>query len=338
MGRRQLLRALGYAISAACLVALAFHVNWTLFLAYLKSAHPTPIAGAILMVAMTYVVFAQRWRILLAIEPAPSMIQVSTVLMLGHLGNLLLPMRAGDALRVVMVQKRFGHSAARAMSSVVLERLFDVLAVLCYGALVTLIAPLSPTLLIALRTAMLLAIAGFAMVAFFVVHANSSAAIIERVVGSLHPRLGETLGAQVRHFGDAIRIVFPTDRGSSMRVISVFALSVLAWGMFAVAMILCVAAFDVTPAIAAGLSIMVVTNLGSAIPSSPASIGVYEALAVLSLSPWGVGADLALSVATISHAVAIAVQLLLGLLAAVLGRNVNPSSQGEPLERASDSG
>ena len=78
---------------------------------------------------------------------------------------------------------------------------------------------------------------------------------------------------------------------------------------------MCVAAFGVAPAVAAGLLLMVVTNLGSAIPSSPGSIGVYHALGVLALSTWNVGLDLALSVATVSHALVVSVQLLLGLLA-----------------------
>jgi uncharacterized membrane protein YbhN (UPF0104 family) len=86
-------------------------------------------------------------------------------------------------------------------------------------------------------------------------------------------------------------------------------------------MILCTAAVDVHPAIASGLLLMVVTNLGSAIPSSPGSIGVYHALAIVALSTWNTGIDLAMAVATISHALVIAVQLLLGLAAtAVLRR------------------
>ena len=62
---------------------------------------------------------------------------------------------------------------------------------------------------------------------------------------------------------------------------------------------------------------MVVTNLGSAIPSSPASIGVYEALAIIALSPQ-VTTSLALVIASVSHAIAVMVQFSFGLLAMAL--------------------
>src|SRR5438067_1919555 len=52
--------------------------------------------------------------------------EVFRALVIGDLGNNVLPMRAGEAARVVLVNRQMGFSAARAATSIVLERLSDV--------------------------------------------------------------------------------------------------------------------------------------------------------------------------------------------------------------------
>jgi hypothetical protein len=95
-------------------------------------------------------------------------------------------------------------------------------------------------------------------------------------------------------------------------------MSAIGWGCFCGAMIACAIAFSIpTPALG-GLSLAVLTNLGSMIPSSPGSIGVYHALAVLGLTITETVQELGLAVAVASHALIVGTQLVIGL-AAFLG-------------------
>jgi Lysylphosphatidylglycerol synthase TM region len=58
-----------------------------------------------------------------------------------------------------------------------------------------------------------------------------------------------------------------------------------------------IVAFHVPAPPEAALLVLVVTNLGAAIPSSPASLGVYHVLAVLALSVWNIDTTVAVAFA-----------------------------------------
>lgn len=320
----KLVRAFGYALSATCLVVLALQVNWPMFIEHIGHARLSPIAVAAGLLIVTYFLFALRWRLLLSFEPKPSLIQVASFLMLGYLGNLMMPMRAGDAARVLLIRNAYGHGGARALSSILLERLLDVLAVLLFGAALAFAAPLPETILVVLRSSA--AIVGLAVIllGLFAARPGLAISVVDKMTRRFSPNLADAVALHAKHFAEALEIIFPADRRSTARVGAILVLTALGWSSYGAAMVLCTTAFDVNPAVPAGLLMMVVTNLGSAIPSSPGSLGVYHALAVLALSAWNVGLDLALSVATVSHATVIGVQLLLGLLTlAVVGRKAS---------------
>jgi glycosyltransferase 2 family protein len=320
IGRKKAVVIAGYAISATCLAVLAHGVDWPAFVVYLRTARAILIAPAAVLVVATYGMFALRWRLLLSFRPPLSLVQAASFLMVGYLGNLLLPMRAGDATRILLIRSAYGHGAARALSSILLERLLDVLVIVAFGVGVGLVASLPRDVVMVLRVSAALAFLAALLIVWVGVLPSSSISLLKRVMHRFDPPTVHAVIRQIETFSDALTIVFPRDRRSVVRMALVVALTTAGWASFGAAMILCTAAVDVHPAIASGLLLMVITNLGSAIPSSPGSIGVYHALAVVALSPWNIGIDLAMAVATISHALVIALQLLLGLAATAILR------------------
>jgi len=81
--------------------------------------------------------------------------------------------------------------------------------------------------------------------------------------------------------------------------------------------------------------LVVTTNLGQVLPSSPAALGVFEAAAVLALIAYGVGRPEAVSYAVSLHALNVVPYLLAGPVAlrftpvAALGRSGLPSPSHE---------
>jgi uncharacterized membrane protein YbhN (UPF0104 family) len=94
------------------------------------------------------------------------------------------------------------------------------------------------------------------------------------------------------------------------------ALTSLGWGMLGLYLIIMIIAFHVPAPPEAALLVLVVTNLGAAIPSSPASLGVYHVLAVLALSVWNIDTAVAVAFAIGSHALVITMHILVGLICA----------------------
>lgn len=328
---RRSARLAGYALSAACIAVLAAKVDWARFLGFFKTAAPLPLAAAVPLVAATYVLFALRWRLLITLEPKPRLPRLFGFLMLGYLANVLLPMRAGDALRVALLRRDYGHGTTRAAGSVVLERILDVLTLLAFGLAVALHANLPEAIRIVLRTAGIAATAAIALTVALVARPRGVAGMLDAIARRFGPRFADVLSAHVAQLADAMSVLFPKDRGGLLRAVAAIALGVAGWITYGLAMSLCVAAFGVEPPVTAGLLLTVVTNLGSAIPSSPASLGVYHALGVVALSPWRVDFDRALSVATATHAITVGVQLALGAAAMLLLRVRHPLASASAL-------
>jgi len=129
MRSRNLQLLLGLVIAAVALYFTFRGVSFSeifrnilsLRLAYL------PLAG--LMFVLSFVVRAYRWRqLLMAVKPVPVR-RIYSPLMIGFMGNLL-PLRAGEFIRAFLLGKREDIGFSASFATIVVERLFDLLAVL----------------------------------------------------------------------------------------------------------------------------------------------------------------------------------------------------------------
>src|SRR5579884_1923259 len=66
IARNKLMLVFGYALSAACIAVLATRADCPASLAHLRTARPLPVAAAVILVTITYLFFALRWRLLLS--------------------------------------------------------------------------------------------------------------------------------------------------------------------------------------------------------------------------------------------------------------------------------
>lgn len=71
-----------------------------------------------------------RWQWLLAPAAPLTSKQLFPPMLIGFAANNLLPAHLGEFVRVFVVRKKYGVSASTVLSTVVLERIFDVLAIL----------------------------------------------------------------------------------------------------------------------------------------------------------------------------------------------------------------
>lgn len=300
-------RRIGWLISAVAIAALTLYVDWAELAAAFSRADPVPVVTASVFLLACYLAFALRWRTLLTDRTVLPLGPVFAALMTGYMANLLFPLRPGDILRGLLIDRQFGYGKVKALTSVGLERLFD-LGTLCVFGLASL--ALVP------RVAGLREILGTTLALVAVAVLGLTALI---VLGGPTPRsrgldasLRDKARAAIGRLREALRELAGDSQRIGRRVLSVIGLSVLGWACFAAAMVACVSAFSSQTPYEAGLVLTVVTNLGAAIPSSPAGVGVYHALAVMTLAAFGIGAGDALAIAIVSHALAVATQAGLG--------------------------
>jgi len=94
---------------------------------------------------------------------------------------------------------------------------------------------------------------------------------------------------------------------------------VLNWSLSALINYVIMLAMDVPAPFAAAIFLLVFSNLGMIVPSAPGYVGVFHALAVLSLGAFGVDPSYAMGYAVVLHATVYSTFIIVGLLCAWRG-------------------
>jgi glycosyltransferase 2 family protein len=265
---------------------------------------------ALVALAGAVVIRAVRWQYVFERETRPPFRPTLRALLVGYLFNSILPVRAGEAARVVALHSYAGTSRAESAATVVAERLYDVLTllVLFFGTLPWL--PHVARIKVALWLSVLVVVA---IVATAVVLIRWEHRPIEWV---LRPVVRIPFLSSL----DAQRLALSATQGlASLRrgrlAVAAFALTLLSWVALALSAWFVMLAFDLGLSPEAGGLVVVATGLASILPSSPAGLGVFEGATVVALGAYGVPRSDALSYALVLHAVNFFPYLVAGVVA-----------------------
>ena len=304
-------RIVSVVLTAACLLLGAYTIDAErTFDAIAEADRPLMALAAVLLV-VTLGIFGLRWHQLIVTPERLSRRRAFNFMMIGYLANAILPARPGDLIRAMLLRRSQKISLSFGLASIVLERLFDLMAICVLGVAASIIVPLPDVVVSALYS---VAIGGGGLVVALLLF-NLKRSVLDRF-RARYPQLFRTWIARfliewLGRFAAAIGVLY-----SPRRMIRAIALTCIGWVTFASSVTVLVVAFHLPAPPGAGLLVLVTTNLGAAIPSLPGSIGIYHFMAVLALSPWKVDTSVAVAFAIGTHAMAIALHILLGLCAA----------------------
>jgi uncharacterized protein (TIRG00374 family) len=304
MGRGgKYLQLLIAVVLAVGFLYLAFgKLDWAQFWKTLAEVRPEWIALACLLLVADYSVRVSRWWWMLRKTRPDVPWRVCFTPYLGCLAlNIVLPFRAGDAVRVVAFRERLGVSSSTLLATVVAERIFDL------GCLLVLLSvglPFLPLTVIPTEWRTTVHSVSIALVAGCLV-----AIVANRPVRQLLGWL-QTTGFAERHAFVRRPILYAEGVLDALKAIqsvgtifTLLTLSLAAWllegGVF-----WCVATglrISVAP-IAAWLS-MTLATLATLFPSTPGYIGPFHYFAKLGLTSFGVDDNRAAAFAFLVHAV-----------------------------------
>jgi len=221
----------------------------------------------------------------------------TATILVSQTANLVVPARLGDLIRIFILHHERETPYEIGLSSIVVERVFDVLMLAVLGLLAlpfVLGAPpwIYPVIVIPI---MLIGI-------FFLVLV-----------------LTGKLTAQNRIFAFLLRMLEGIRRASlSLRSIAVLGVSsLLIWMMDVLACAAVALMFGQEIPFAVIVLAIVVGNLVKAVPVTPGGVGTYEAAVALTLMIAGVGQDAATLIAILDHLVKNAVTLAGGVISIV---------------------
>jgi uncharacterized membrane protein YbhN (UPF0104 family) len=260
--------------AAVSLVALAAVVWW----ASNQDAPTIPhggtalawMGGGALLYALVSLIRAERWHQMLAlIDVHPARSDTYALTTVGYMGNNVLPARAGELLRVVLMNRRADAGKRELAGSVIAERLLDaialggIFAIVVFGILRDTTVPNSRPLIVAGVLAGL-AIAG--VVAFEVLRRRG---MLERVREFVRPLAG------------APRALL------SRRGVALLAMTFVIWAIEATVYLSVAHAVDLDISAMGALYLVALTNLFAMLPAAPGYVGTFDAAVIFGVKAIG---------------------------------------------------
>jgi len=288
---------LGLLVSAVFAYLAVRNVRLADVWSALRTSNYWWLLPAFAMLAVSVAVKAVRWHFMFAEEMRPPLGTVLRSTLVGFFFNSVLPVRSGEAARVITIKRWAGTPLTAATATVVLERVYEVLTLL---VLLFVAVPWLPHVTW-LRTAAILAVALTA--ALVVSIALLAAWGLRPLHAALRPlgRLPFVPEERLEHIGDGLGQGLVALRRPKLFLAAIF-WSVCSWLSGGVSMWLVLLGFHLHLSFAAGLLVLITTNLALILPSSPSGIGVFEAAAIVALRAYGVPNSQALSCALVVHA------------------------------------
>lgn len=256
-------------------------VDWHRVWQVALGADPRLVGLAALITSVNCFIRALRWRILLTADrpiPAATVFWANSV---GYLGNVFLPARAGEVLRSAMISARSGLSKTYVLTLALSERLIDALVLLAVAAMAVLTLEQKPAwLATASRPAAVIGLGGACALALLPRAEPLLHAVLLRlpVPAGLRKKLIELSGQVML----GIRSLHhPT------RLAGFGALTALIWFCDVTSARILASALGLHLAIPVAILLIAGMGLGSALPSTPGYVGIYQFAAVTILMPFG---------------------------------------------------
>jgi len=309
---------IGMAISVLFLFLVVRGLDPARFWENLRQADYQWFLPASVFLVMSYALRAFRWRLLL--DGQVGSLRAFSVINVGYLLNNVLPFRLSDVARAYLISRGTPVGGARGLSSVVVERVTDVLAVviLLAGVLAFALPPalagvgggaLASQIVGAGLTMTVAALAAFTLLTVAAVRPTLP---LRAVTWGLRrvPRLSEQrITGLVSQLLDGLSAL-----SDWRRMLALFAWTAAIWGVSVLADWAVARAFVAEADVALGAFILALTGLGVSLPSSPGQWGVFEAAAVLALQAFTVPQESAVAVALTLHALGTVLSSALGAL------------------------
>ena len=297
MARTSLKSWIGLALSLLFLGLALRNVEWSGVWSSWRAARVDLLLLGTALLVGSWVIAAFRWRLLLSGVAGLRVRDTFAFILIGYLANTVLPLRLGDLARASLIGRKKELGISRALGSIAIERLMDVLMLvaltLALMRVLEIPAPIQAGLT-GMVAAGLVGLVGLMAVSLNRKHLPRLTAFLAKIVPHRLADRGTTLLGNFSSGADVLH--------RPAGFLSVVALSAGVWLAAGMGTLAWVTAFHLDVPWYAGFFVLVMVNLGSAIPSSPGYIGVYHYLAMLALSLWTPDRNAALAYAIGTHA------------------------------------
>ncbi len=276
---------IGLVLTVLCLYLAFRGIEFDEVLNSLSRASYWGIAPYMVLLVVFFWLKAVRWKLLLLPLHRFRSSEVTPSMMIGFMGNNVLPAHLGEFVRVLMLTRRFPLSKTAVFSTVMIERVLDMLAIL---VLLVLGAEMSGNDLPGwLRDGSLLVglgcLAALLAAAVFGLFPRFFLGIMVRVGSRIPDRLADRVLSAMTSVSEALGLV----RNPRM-LLAIVAISFLKWILMAGMIYVSLRSFGLDLPVSASLLVLGVCALGVTVPSTPGFFGVIQLSFWVALQFFGV--------------------------------------------------
>jgi uncharacterized protein (TIRG00374 family) len=291
--KQKLSFGLGMLISLLCLYWVFSKVSWPELMAAISRIGFAWWIAAVILYMSLFIMRGQRWIYMLKpIKSIPIKDSIYLVI-IGYTANNLLPFRLGELVRAHYLGKLQKFSRVQALASIAAERLLDGLTLIFILACSLMFVKMSNAnaaftqKILSSGAALFLGVA-FCMV-LFILNSAKLIALIKNKFPNAPIHILEKLNTALEFLRDK-KLLLKTGL-----------LGLVIWSLEGGMFVLIMIAMEIPNPISSGYLCFGLVNLGALIPSAPAYVGVYQAIAVLCFTILGQSEADGLAFAIVVH-------------------------------------
>jgi uncharacterized membrane protein YbhN (UPF0104 family) len=269
------------ALAGGLLVYSLRGIDWAHAAAVIRGASPSLLALAVVISTTTLFLRAVRWRVLLTAEGSIGLVSAFRATAAGYFANNFLPARAGELVRTYLVSSSASLEGGFVLTTALAERVADAIVLALLSAAILLAMPSPPGWFAgAARPAAVAGLLGAGAIAVVPLLEPAFLKLANRLPlpASVDARVAAIVGGiarGLRSFHDAKRLT------------GFFLLTAAIWGLDAAGAVVGASALGLRLPLSAAFLLIAGLSLGSALPSTPGYVGIYQFVAVTVLTPFG---------------------------------------------------
>jgi len=294
-----------YALAAAALVWVFYDVEWSALTEQVQQLSWGWVSAIVAFDVLSFYVQGIRWKMLLEPVGRLSYLKTTQAIYVGMFSNELLPLRAGEIIRGVLVSRWLKRRFHDILPSMALERLFDGIWFSCAMIITALLVDVPPQIHVATNVLLAISIAGVAAFIWVVKKTHFAENAPDHKPTNLAGKLKHAL--------------FETRQGLKQiglggRFFSAFGVSGILHVVQALAFLSVLKSCGIELPVLAQIAVFLVVQLGIAIPNAPANVGTFQLFSVLGLTFFGIDKSSAAAFSVVAFAILTVPVLLLGVL------------------------
>jgi uncharacterized protein (TIRG00374 family) len=280
---------IGLGITIAILVVFIVRLDWQEFIATFRRIQTSWIFMACTAIFASVALRAIRWRVIAA-SPSSRLALFWYATVLGYVGNMIYPARAGEAFRIVALCQSARIPPGHVMASAFSDRLADVFVLGAVALFVLGFQRLGPHGAEVLAASFFLAAVPILLVVAFVRWGRRFGPSVRKIAA----RLPQALSQRVPHwYAQAVEQTGVIQKPGVLT--AALGLTVLAASIDYVAIWFGMRAMGWSLPPAAAVVVGILIAMGTMIPAAPGYIGIYQVACVLGLKLYGVSEAAALA-------------------------------------------